>query len=112
MSPYRALRKLGGKIVRAIPWIRQRFNVSCDYKVISSEKAATIRADGWMSSQTARWQRRACNQLLAVYNGVGLMRVFDYCKAIAESCRVTGPAAIFHSSHAEIFDCRPAGTPP
>jgi len=65
MSPYRALRKLAGKTVRAIPWLRRRFYISCDYKVISREQAATIRADGWMSPHTARWQQRAYDQLLA-----------------------------------------------
>lgn len=188
MTPYRALRRLAGHVVRGIPWLRRQFYVSCDYALISPEQAAEIRANGWFSPRTVRRQQQAYDQLLAgmaagnpredlkvaaaaidalglaqvsllevgcgggyyarvfselpqtkvdytgidfspamvaqarasyprtrfavgdgtalafpdgafdiVYNGVSLMHIPDYRKAIAESRRVASRAAIFHS---------------
>jgi ubiquinone/menaquinone biosynthesis C-methylase UbiE len=188
MTPHRALRRMAGRVVRSVPWLRRQFYVSCDYAVISAEQAAAIRAQGWFSPRTARRQQRAYQQLLAemsagnpredlkvaaaaidalelerasllevgcgggyyarvfstmprtrvdytgidfspamvaqarasypgsrfavgdatalafpdgafdiVYNGVSLMHIPDYRKAIAESRRVAARAAVFHS---------------
>jgi ubiquinone/menaquinone biosynthesis C-methylase UbiE len=58
-------RRLLGKGVRAIPWLRRQIYASCDYAVISPEEAVAIRANGWHSRRTARRQQRAYDQLLA-----------------------------------------------
>jgi ubiquinone/menaquinone biosynthesis C-methylase UbiE len=65
MMVLKEARRLVGKGVRAIPWLRRQIYTSCDYAVISPEEAVAIRAHGWHSQRTARRQQRAYDRLLA-----------------------------------------------
>src|SRR5687768_14687511 len=60
----RPIRRLGGKVIRSVPWLRRQREVSCDYRVITESEARGRRARGWLSPITARRQERAYDALL------------------------------------------------
>jgi SAM-dependent methyltransferase len=59
------MRKLVGRTIRAIPWLRRQWYVSTDYQLISQAEARDGTAQGWLSPITAWRQERAYLALLA-----------------------------------------------
>ena len=64
MTVYHHLRRLAGRAIRAVPWLRRRWLISTDYRLISEAEAYTARSSGWMSPLTVRRQARAYEGLL------------------------------------------------
>ena len=64
MTLYRPLRRLAGRVIRAVPWLRRQWLISTDYRLISEAEAYAARASGWMSHLTVRRQARAYEGLL------------------------------------------------
>jgi ubiquinone/menaquinone biosynthesis C-methylase UbiE len=64
MSLYRLVRRVAGKVLRAIPWMRRRLMLSADYQVVSLAEARRRQASGWHSSRTASRQDVAYQHLL------------------------------------------------
>lgn len=57
-------RRLAGKTVREIPWLRRQLFASVDYAVLSPEEAVRQRSGGWGLRLTAKRQQRAYEGLL------------------------------------------------
>jgi len=64
MTLYRDLRRLAGRAIRAVPWLRRQWLISTDYRLIGEPEARAARASGWMSPLTVRRQARAYEMLL------------------------------------------------
>jgi SAM-dependent methyltransferase len=63
-SLVRKARRLAGRIIRAIPWLRRRIYSSTDYRIISESEARNGHLLGWHSELTARRQENAYLALL------------------------------------------------
>lgn len=62
----RKARRVAGRIVRAIPWLRHRLYSSSDYSIISEDQAlADSPVSGWLSELTTRRQEKAYAALLS-----------------------------------------------
>lgn len=71
MNVVRPLRRLAGKSIRAIPWLRRQWEISTDYRLISEEEMFRGAARGWFSPLTAWRQERAYLSLLSdMHDGV------------------------------------------
>ncbi len=69
MTPYRLLRRTAGRILRAIPWTRRMMLASCDYRIVTAQKARAHRGGGWHATATVRRQEQAYDALLAQMHG-------------------------------------------
>jgi SAM-dependent methyltransferase len=69
MSALRPLRRLVGKAIRAVPFLRRQWDVSTDYRLISQDEMARGAARGWFSPLIAWRQERAYLRLLADMHG-------------------------------------------
>jgi SAM-dependent methyltransferase len=65
MSPLRLVRRMVGKAIRSVPFLRRQWDVSTDYRLISEEELRAGQAAGWFSPLTAWRQERAYLGLLA-----------------------------------------------
>jgi SAM-dependent methyltransferase len=65
MTPYRLARRLAGRLLRWIPWVRRQMMISCDYEVLSEQEARNRQAKGWHRRATIRRQEQAYLALLA-----------------------------------------------
>jgi SAM-dependent methyltransferase len=65
MSALRPLRRLVGKTIRTIPFLRRHWEVSTDYRLIGEDELRSGTARGWLSPLTAWRQERAYGMLLA-----------------------------------------------
>jgi ubiquinone/menaquinone biosynthesis C-methylase UbiE len=65
VTPARAARRLVGKVVRGVPWLRRQMYDSTDYKVLTEAEARAADLTGWMSGVTAWRQNRAYEGMLA-----------------------------------------------
>jgi len=63
----RRLRRLAGRVLRAMPVVRRWFVASASYRILTREGAiaAQRNAGGWLRSVTAQRQQRAFEQLVA-----------------------------------------------
>jgi ubiquinone/menaquinone biosynthesis C-methylase UbiE len=59
------LRKLVGRTIQTVPWLRRQWYVSTDYELVTEEQARHCPAGGWFSPLTAWRQERAYLAMLA-----------------------------------------------
>jgi ubiquinone/menaquinone biosynthesis C-methylase UbiE len=65
MNPLKPARRLAGKMIRAVPWLRRQWYVSTDYRLSSEAEIRAAAPKGWWSPLAARRQERAYLGLLA-----------------------------------------------
>lgn len=61
---YRTLRRLAGKFLRTIPWLRHRLGLSADYRIVTLAVARRSRSDGWLRPRVVAKQEAAYRKLL------------------------------------------------
>ena len=91
MSPYRALRKLAGRTVPAILWLRRQFSPA----MVTQAQASYPGLRFEVGDATA--PALADGAFDIVYNGVSPMHISDYADAIAKSGCVAVRGAFFRS---------------
>lgn len=64
MTALTQARRLVGKAIRSVPWLRRQWDVSCDYRVIAETELGGVSARGWLSPFTAWRQDRTYGALL------------------------------------------------
>jgi len=64
MNPIRSARRLAGKMIRAVPWLRRQWYVSTDYRLSTEAEIRVAAPKGWLSPLAARRQERAYLGLL------------------------------------------------
>lgn len=69
MSALKPLRRLIGRTIRAVPFLRRQWDISTDYRLISETEMTRGAARGWFSPLTAWRQERAYLGLLADMHG-------------------------------------------
>lgn len=71
MSVLRQARRLAGRAIRSVPWLRRHWEISTDYRLIGEADLGGGSARGWFSPLTAWRQDRAYGKLLAdMHRGV------------------------------------------
>jgi ubiquinone/menaquinone biosynthesis C-methylase UbiE len=65
VSLSRQARRLAGKIVRAVPWLRRQWYISTDYRLSDEAEIRNTAPKGWLTPLAARRQERAYLALLA-----------------------------------------------
>jgi len=64
VSVLRQARRLVGRAIRSVPWLRRQWEVSTDYRLIGEAELGGGSASGWFSPLTAWRQDRAYGKLL------------------------------------------------